>query len=152
MDELDSKKYHLELKQNVGGTWYVGSLKINANDLQELDQLISSAVPFLSAKVDKLNLKEVEAARPPEVILNDEERALFEKLRQMRMDLARAENIPPYIIMHDSTLRHIAKAKPMNSEELLKVEGMGEKKVEKYGVYLLKVIQNHKEKEINNSL
>ena len=140
----EQQKFNVELKQTMKGVWYVGSLKINTNDIPELSRLIDSTVPVLQDKIDQLNKDDFKpASSPPLIILNGDENILFEKLKRMRMDLARAENIPAYVVMHDSTLKHIAKSKPMTNEDLLKVEGMGEKKLDKYGVYFLKVIQNH---------
>jgi len=140
----EQQKFNVELKQTMKGIWYVGSLKINTNDILELSKLIDSTVPILQNKINQLNKNEFKPALPtPTIDLSDDERVLFEKLRSMRMDLARAENIPPYIIMHDNTLKLIAKSKPKTNDDFLRVEGVGDKKLEKYGVYFLKVIQNH---------
>ena len=49
------------------------------------------------------------------------------------MDLSRTENIPPYVVAHDSVLKRLAKAKPMSKEEMIEAEGIGEKNFEKYG-------------------
>lgn len=138
----ENHKFNAELKQTAKGEWYVGSIKINANELPELDSLIESAATLLQGKVDKFNKREFKPVSS-EIILTDNEKILFEKLRSMRMSLAQAEHIPPYIIMHDTLLKQLAKQKPQSAEEMLKVEGMGDKRVEKYGVYFLKVIQNH---------
>jgi len=133
------KKLEVEFKQTVKGSWYVGSLKVGADNLEELSLFIDSTIAFLHAKLEKMNLREFKPALPA-IELNDSEKLLFEKLRTMRMDLARAENIPPYIIFHDSVLRRLAKAKPLTREEIMKVDGVGEKTAEKYGLYFLKVI------------
>ena len=66
----------------------------------------------------------------------------FEKLRSMRMDLSRSENLPAYVVAHDSVLKRLAKAKPMTKEEIIEIEGIGERNFEKYGVYFLKVIRS----------
>ena len=142
--EEEQQKFNVELKQTMKGVWYVGSLKINTNDILELSKLIDSTVPILQNKIKQLNKNDFKpASSMPIINLNDDEKVLFEKLRSMRMDLARAENIPPYIIMHDNTLKLIAKSKPQTNDDFLRVDGVGDKKLEKYGVYFLKVIQNH---------
>lgn len=143
----EGKKFDVKFKQTAKGSWYVGSLKVGANSVDELDKVIDSAVTFLHAKIDKMN-KSMEsrdfkpATIPPTIELNDEEKRLFEKLRSMRMDLSRAENMPPYIIAHDSVLKKLAKIKPMTKEEMIYIEGIGERNFEKYGVYFLKVIRS----------
>ena len=142
----EGKKFDVEFKQTVKGSWYVGSLKVGADNIEELEKLIDSTVTFLHTKVDKMN-KSIESrdfkpASPPAIELNDEEKMLFEKLRSMRMDLSRTENIPPYLVAHDSVLKRLAKAKPITKEEIIEVEGIGERNFDKYGIYFLKVIRN----------
>ena len=142
----EGKKFDVEFKQTTKGSWYVGSVKVGANSVEELDKVIDSTVTFLHAKVDKMNKgiesRDFKPAGPPAIGLNDEEKRLFEKLRSMRMDLSRTENIPPYMVAHDSVLKRLAKVKPMSKEEMIEVEGIGERNFDKYGIYFLKVIRN----------
>lgn len=70
----------------------------------------------------------------------DEERALFERLREVRRELARAEAQPAYIVASDQALRALARERPRNTEELLEVHGFGPAKVERYGADFLAVI------------
>lgn len=65
--------------------------------------------------------------------LTEQERTLFEKLRKLRMEIAREENVPPYIVFSDKTLVSMCAIKPQNREEMLMVSGVGEFKLEKYG-------------------
>ena len=142
----EGKKFDVEFKQTAKGSWYVGSVKVGADSVEELDKVIDSTVTFLHTKVDKMNQsiesKDFKPASSPAIELNYEESKLFEKLRSMRMDLSRTENLPPYGVAHDSVLKRLAKAKPMTKEEMIEVEGIGEKNFEKYGVYFLKVIRS----------
>lgn len=114
---------------------------------------VSSAIDFRSSvqqpqalMADDMNTrmesKDFKPVSPPTIELNDEEKRLFEKLRSMRMDLSRTENMPPYVIAHDSFLKRLAKAKPMTKEEMINIDGIGERNFEKYGVYFLKVIRS----------
>lgn len=59
--------------------------------------------------------------------------ALFGRLKMLRMDLARSENIPPYIVFSDRTLMEMCEKFPENREQMLAITGVGEKKYEKYG-------------------
>ena len=70
----------------------------------------------------------------------DEE--LFHKLKLWRKSKAIKENIKPYIIFSDSSLISIVNRLPKSIEELLEVRGVGEKKVEKYGDEILKLLSN----------
>ena len=141
----EGKKFDVEFKQTAKGSWYVGSVKMGANSVEELDKVIDSTVTFLHAKMDKMNNRDFKPATPLSPVsieLNYEESKLFEKLRSMRMDLSRTENIPPYVVAHDSVLKRLSKVKPMTKEEMIEVEGIGEKNFDKYGVYFLKVIRS----------
>jgi ATP-dependent DNA helicase RecQ len=68
------------------------------------------------------------------------DRALFERLREMRIRLARARGVPPYVIFHDTTLRDLARRKPRSIEELHAVYGMGARKIELLGSAVLETI------------
>lgn len=58
---------------------------------------------------------------------------LFEKLRQLRLVIAKEEGMPPYIIFSDKTLIDMCAKHPENEEEMLGVLGVGENKLHKYG-------------------
>lgn len=65
---------------------------------------------------------------------------LFERLRALRMRLAREHSIAPYMIFSDRTLREISAAMPKSEAELLEIHGVGQRKVEEYGeVFLAEV-------------
>jgi ATP-dependent DNA helicase RecQ len=71
------------------------------------------------------------------------DRPLFESLRAMRMRLAKARGVPPYVIFHDSTLRELARVKPRSVGELSTVYGMGARKIEALGAAVLETINGH---------
>ncbi|MGE5608526.1 MAG: RecQ family ATP-dependent DNA helicase [Bacillota bacterium] len=66
----------------------------------------------------------------------------FERLRQVRLELARQRQLPPYCICHDSTLKQIALSAPRNLQALEMIKGMGPNKVRMYGDALLAVVNN----------
>lgn len=68
------------------------------------------------------------------------DRALFEALRALRLDVARARGVPPYVIFHDTTLRELARLKPTTPEALRHVYGVGARKAEDLGAAVLGVI------------
>lgn len=65
---------------------------------------------------------------------------LFDKLREMRLEIAREENMPPYIIFSDKTLIDMAAKVPTTQREMMNVSGVGENKYLKYGERFLAVI------------
>jgi ATP-dependent DNA helicase RecQ len=70
----------------------------------------------------------------------DVDRALFERLRSLRLDIARQRGVPPYVIFHDTTLREMARLKPTTVSALLGVRGIGAKKAEDLGEAFVRVI------------
>ena len=68
------------------------------------------------------------------------DRALFEKLRAKRLELAKAQNVPPYVIFHDKTLAEMAARLPRSMAEFAAIPGAGEVKLARYGEAFLKVI------------
>ena len=68
-------------------------------------------------------------------------KALFEALRAFRIETARREGVPPYVIASDRTLRDLALLRPANRSELLLVHGIGPAKAERYGEALLRVVK-----------
>ena len=66
---------------------------------------------------------------------------LFGALRDLRAQLAREQNVPAYVIFHDSTLRNIAEQRPENLGELARVGGIGGTKLERYGPQVLETIR-----------
>jgi ATP-dependent DNA helicase RecQ len=69
------------------------------------------------------------------------DRVLFERLRGMRLQLARARGVPPYVIFHDTTLRDLARRKPQSLDELHAIYGMGARKIELLGSAVLDTIR-----------
>ena len=63
----------------------------------------------------------------------DEADALFQRLRALRKTIADANDVPPYIVFSDRTLRAMVRQRPRNDEELLEVPGVGKAKLERYG-------------------
>lgn len=65
--------------------------------------------------------------------LTPDELKLFEKLRELRLQIAREEGMPPYIVFSDRTLIDMAAKAPVKKDEMMEVSGVGENKYAKYG-------------------
>jgi ATP-dependent DNA helicase RecQ len=65
---------------------------------------------------------------------------LFERLKAWRMEQARAQSVPPYVVFHDATLAAIAEAQPRDLDALAGIAGIGAKKLERYGPALLELL------------
>nr|WP_223216125.1 DNA helicase RecQ [Agrobacterium pusense] len=75
--------------------------------------------------------------------LPEADRGLFEVLRAKRMEIARAQNVPPYVIFHDKTLIELAAAKPISVKDMAQIPGVGDTKLERYGPAFLEAIIQH---------
>lgn len=70
--------------------------------------------------------------------------ALFEILRRLRKEIADRENIPPYIVFSDQTLREMSEIMPTDKTALLGIKGVGEAKLKRYGEDFLAAIKEYK--------
>lgn len=106
----------------------------------------------------KLNAKSIRLLKSQETVVlrifdNKEpllNKELFEELKQWRKDKAYKERIKPYIIFSDTSLISISNNKPKNSDELLKIRGVGDKKVDAYGKELLDIIARNDKNNLCN--
>ncbi|MBI1841173.1 MAG: HRDC domain-containing protein, partial [Verrucomicrobia bacterium] len=80
-------------------------------------------------------------SRPTGAIACDE--TLFESLRSLRKRLADERDVPAYIIFSDVALRQIARVYPLSDAELLRINGVGEKKLREFGPALLGAVADH---------
>lgn len=109
----------------------------------------SAAVLFNNRKVTALQIKEqaiaVKTSEPTYEVYDIEtgDNGLFELLRNLRREHAEAENVPPYVIFSDTTLKEMATCLPQTPEELSQISGWGVFKLEKYGSSFLKLMITH---------
>ncbi len=112
-------------------------------------RLTPAARPLLRGDV-QLQLRELPsretADKParvakPVIELDEADRDLFEALRARRLQLAREQSVPPYVIFHDSTLRELASRRPLTQEEMRGISGVGEQKLARFGNAFIAVIQ-----------
>lgn len=68
---------------------------------------------------------------------------LFDKLKELRLEIARAEKIPPYIVFNDKTLIDMCAKMPTTKSDMLDVSGVGENKYGKYGERFIAVIKEY---------
>lgn len=71
------------------------------------------------------------------------DRKLFAKLRKLRKSIADEENIPPYVVFNDATLLEMAEQMPIRASELLSVNGVGQRKLERFGAPFMAMIRAH---------
>lgn len=67
---------------------------------------------------------------------------LLEQLKAWRLEQAREQSVPAYVILHDRTLAEIAASRPTDIDALAAISGIGAKKLERYGDALLELVRN----------
>ncbi len=72
-----------------------------------------------------------------------ESQKLWEELRSCRLELARKQGVPPYMIFHDSTLKELVCRRPQTLEEFSHISGVGEFKLKTYGEDFLEVVKKY---------
>lgn len=68
---------------------------------------------------------------------------LFDELKKLRMEFSRGEGVPPYVVFSDATLIEMATYLPQNTNEMLKISGVGDVKMDKYGLDFLRTIKDY---------
>src|SRR5579872_3713589 len=117
-----------------------GGLHLNESARQVLSG--SQPVAFRSDIAETKPAKSRAAPRQPSGDKTTEEEALWQALRTLRLELAREQGVPPYIIFHDSTLLDLVKRRPRTLEELSRIPGVGQSKLARYGeAFLLAIAQ-----------
>ncbi|MFC3393489.1 ATP-dependent DNA helicase RecQ [Brenneria rubrifaciens] len=71
------------------------------------------------------------------------DRKLFAKLRKLRKSIADEANVPPYVVFSDATLLEMAELMPINAGELLNINGVGHRKLERFGSPFMSMIRDH---------
>lgn len=73
---------------------------------------------------------------------SDDDFLLFDKLKTLRLNFAKEENMPPYVIFHDKTLIEMVLLKPKTIFEMEKISGVGKHKLKKFGQDFLNIINS----------
>jgi ATP-dependent DNA helicase RecQ len=81
--------------------------------------------------------------RPADGAVATPESPLWQALRARRKELADQQGVPPYVILHDATLRDMMRLQPETPEQLLEVQGIGAAKLARYGAAFIEVIRAH---------
>lgn len=90
----------------------------------------------------RMGSKAEQGARAREAFAGANEDPLWLALKAKRMELAREQGVPPYVIFHDSTLLEILNLRPGSLTELGTVSGVGQAKLTRYGDEFLRVVED----------
>jgi ATP-dependent DNA helicase RecQ len=86
--------------------------------------------------------KQEREARRRQPFAGTHEDPLWQALKSRRLELAREQGVPPYVIFHDSTLLEMLEHKPQTMGEMARIGGVGQAKLAKYGDAFLEVLEN----------
>ena len=121
----------------------VEALRVNEHQglmLTETGLKILKGQEPLLIRSERLNVKAKTVKKAaPEAFDYDQE--LFERLRDLRHEIAQENNVPAYIVFGDKTLKEMAAKNPQSKTEMLEVSGIGEVKFERYGEQFLTLLQ-----------
>ena len=108
-----------------------------------------TVAPEFHYDIKKIKRADARARRTPDVstpavgsyVPDDGDEALFQKLRALRLDIARELGKPPYIVFSDKTLRDMVRVKPITDDQFLAVNGVGESKLKQDGERFMAAIR-----------
>ncbi len=126
---------HLGYLSQDMGNYSVLKLTAKARPLLKGEERLTLARPRVRVAAGRQTTK-----RGKEKLVYDP--ALFQELRTLRKQLADEQQVPPFVIFGDATLVEMAAYRPRDSEELIKINGVGAHKLGRYGEPFLQVIRN----------
>ena len=141
--ELDEKQWRNLFRQLIATGMLTmddaghGSLLLN----EACRPLLREEARFMQRVQQKPARVKSRAPRKAPAALGEGDHALFEALRGLRADLARDQNVPPYVIFHDATLAELATQRPMDVDSLVEIGGIGAGKQERYGQAVVDLIR-----------
>lgn len=109
--------------------------KLVQDEINYWSVLIYYQEKFKQSGSSKMNISSEEE-------LSDEEKIIYNKLKDWRYEKSKELNQPPYIIFHNTHLMSIAKFKPCNLQDLEQINGLGESKIKRYGMEIIEVLEN----------
>ncbi len=144
--DLTKAQWYSVFRQLVAGGFLAvdmdgyGSLKLT----QESASILKGEKQIFFRKDPEKSLFRKEKKRKEKPIFSQTDttgEALWDALRKKRLELSKKQQIPPYMIFHDSTLKEILYLRPRTLEEFSTVSGVGEQKLVRYGEEFLSVVR-----------
>lgn len=142
--EIDNKEVRKKVKEACDETMICLDIKYRSLELilscgfrsENYNRIKTDCLLEDRTKTRKRRLKKLERTDDEPGTVNEQLRA---RLQEWRMERFKADNVPAYTIMHQSTLMDIASFVPKTKEELLAIKGFGEAKYKKYGEDILRI-------------
>jgi ATP-dependent DNA helicase RecQ len=135
-----------------------GALRVKSGEYASLELVPDAARPILRGETAVMLAEEAPAPEKLRAAKSSAKRSftpttgaapspqndsLFDALRAWRMDIAKTQAVPPYVIFHDTVLRDIAAVRPATRGELAEIKGVGASKLDRYAGDVLDIVQRH---------
>lgn len=118
------------------------NIKIIVKKFKEKEKISASKKRKNPFEKDSFSASKVGSSAGTTAANSNRNSALFETLRQLRLQIAKEESVPPYIVFTDKTLIDMCEKLPQNEDEMLNVSGVGQNKLKKYGQRFLQEISS----------
>ena len=143
--ELDPKTWHSVFRQLLAAGYLDADLSTRSGfRLNEKSWAILKGEMTVAFREDPQPRRRTAARESgplrDEAFADEAASRLWEALRQLRLELSRESNVPPYVIFHDRTLEAMVLQRPATRDAMLDVPGVGRQKLERYGDRFLAVI------------
>lgn len=142
--ELDKKQWRSVFRQLVAR----GYLSVDAEghgvlQLTEKCRPVLKGEESLELRKDQRKQSRYDRKQVPQNKLEAEDFALWNDLKACRKRLADEHGVPPYVIFHDATLMEMVMYRPLSHDQLSRINGVGQKKLDLYGNAFMTVIEEH---------
>ncbi len=125
---------HLGYLEQDLGNYSVLKLKAAARPLLRGEELVKLARPRVRVAASRRPSRKVSAEVEPDP-------EMFEALRALRKALAERDQVPPFVVFSDATLQEMAAFRPQDEAALLEINGVGQRKLERYGSEILEILR-----------
>ncbi len=105
--------------------------------------LLRGKETFLAARYAEPSRTESTQPDVPHSRRTEGDEALFERLKRVRLEIARERGVPPYVVFSDKSLRSMVRTRPTDGAGLLRCHGVGERKLAQYGPEFIAAIREH---------
>ncbi len=134
------------IRQAVAGNYLTINIqKYGALQITARGNEVASGIEGFEFREIKLRKKSRKAKTPRsgQPAISDQDQSLLAALKTLRLEFAKARNVPAYVIFHDATLMEMAAMKPTSPSQLAEINGIGPRKLEDFGDDFLKAIAAH---------
>ncbi len=123
------------LKVDVAGHGGLHITTAGHKFLREKEKINLRKITMIAASAKK---EKTGKSKTPTTLTGEDDNDMFDKLKAKRLEIAKSQNLPPYIIFHDRSLLEMIKIKPKTLDDMRQISGVGEAKLKTYGKIFLK--------------